>query len=114
MLPPRLCTTTVTSGYGARNSVRHSVTITEDRLACMSSVPLRRRALSVSPETLGEAVPGSGAVGVKEHRAVTVRRFQQRPHRFGVIAGQQIIARYLRADHARQPERPLELGGGGR
>ena len=41
-------------------SVRHNVTITEDRLACMSSVPLRRRALSVSLATLGKASPGRG------------------------------------------------------
>ena len=40
--------------------MRHKVTITEDRLACMSSVPLRRRALSVSPDTLGNTSLGRG------------------------------------------------------
>ncbi len=49
----------------------------------------------------------------EEHRAAAVRDFQQRPHRFGVLAREEVVARYLRADHARQPERPLELGGGG-
>ena len=49
----------------------------------------------------------------EEHRAVAVRDLQQRPHRFGVLARQEVVARDLRADHARQPERPLELGGGG-
>ena len=49
----------------------------------------------------------------EEHRAVAVRDFQQRPHRFGVLAREEVVARHLRADHARQPERPLELGGGG-
>jgi hypothetical protein len=33
--------------------VSDSVMITKDRLACMSSVPLRRRALSVLLATLG-------------------------------------------------------------
>ena len=37
-----------------------SVTIADDRLACMSSVPLRRRALSVSFATFGKASPGRG------------------------------------------------------
>ena len=49
----------------------------------------------------------------EEHRAVAVRDFQQRTHRFGVLAREEVVARDLRADHARQPERPLELGGGG-
>ncbi len=44
---------------------------------------------------------------------MAVRDFQQRTHRFGVTAREKGVARDLRADHARQPERPLELGGGG-
>ena len=79
----------------------------------MSSVPLRRRALSVSPRDLGESVARPRAVMDEEHRAVAVRDFQQRTHRLGVLARQKVVARYLRADHARQPERPLELGGSG-
>ena len=62
---------------------------------------------------LGESVARPRAVVDEEHRAVAVRDFQQRPHRFGVTARQEGVARYLRADHARQPERPLEFGGGG-
>src|SRR5947208_5910650 len=49
----------------------------------------------------------------EEHRAAAVRDFQQRTHRFGVLAREEVVARYLRADHARRPERPLELGGRG-
>jgi len=49
----------------------------------------------------------------EENRVPAVRDFQQRAHRFGVLARQEVVARYLRADHARQPERPLEFGGSG-
>ena len=49
----------------------------------------------------------------EQHRVVAVGDFQQRTHRFGVIAREEGVARQLRADHARQPERPLEFGGGG-
>ena len=40
----------ITDGYLEliARAIKDSVTIAEDRLACMSSVPLRRRALSVS------------------------------------------------------------------
>ena len=48
----------------------------------------------------------------EEHRAVSVRDFQQRPHCFGVLARQEVVSRYLGADHTRQPERQFELGGG--
>jgi hypothetical protein len=61
---------------------------------------------------LGERVPRPRAVMDEEHRAVAVRDFQQRTHRFGVLVREEGVAWYLRADHARQPERPLELGGG--
>ena len=46
----------------------------------------------------------------EQHGAVAVRGLQQRPRRFGVLAGQKIIAGKLRADHAGQRERPFELG----
>ena len=78
----------------------------------MSSVPLRRRALSVSPRDLGERVARPRAVVDEEHGAVAVRDLQQRAHRFGVLARQEIVAGDLRADHPGQPERPLELSGG--
>ena len=79
----------------------------------MSSVPLRRRALSVSFADLGECVARPRAVMDEQHRAMAVRGLQQRAHRFGILARQQVIAGQLRADHARQRERPFELGDGG-
>jgi hypothetical protein len=39
--------------------------------------------------------------------------FQHGTHRFSVLAREEGVARELRADHARQPERSLELGGRG-
>ena len=44
---------------------------------------------------------------------MAVGDLQQRTRRFGVGAREEVVARQLRADHARQPERPLEFGGGG-
>jgi len=69
----------------------------------MSSVPLH----------LGVGVARPRAVMDEERRAVAVRDFQQRTHCFEVLAREKEIARYLRADHAGQPERPLKLGSGG-
>ena len=77
----------------------------------MSSVPLRRR-VRVGRD-LGESVARPRAVVDEENRAVAVCDFQQRTHRFGVLARQEVVARDLCTDHARQSERPLELGGGG-
>ena len=42
-----------------------------------------------------------------------VRDLEQRTHLFGVLAGEETVRRQLRADHARQPQRPIEFGGSG-
>ena len=49
----------------------------------------------------------------EQHRLVPVGDLQQRPSGFRVGRRQEQIARNLRAHHARQPERPFQLGGGG-
>jgi hypothetical protein len=57
--------------------------ITKDRLACMSSVPLRRRVVGVARD-LGVGVGRPRAVMDEQNRAVAGRDFQQRPRCSGV------------------------------
>ncbi len=52
---------------------------------------------------------------VNEHdRTVPVCHLQQRTHVLGVLLGEKAVSRHLRADHARQRQCALKLGGGGR
>ena len=113
MLPPRLWTWIDRVGVGRevvgeaqRHHHRGQARLHVERAVAAA------RVVRVAGD-LGERVARPRAVVDEEHRAVAVRDFQQRTHRFGVLAREEGVARHLRADHARQPERPLELGGGG-
>ena len=61
---------------------------------------------------LRERVARARPVVDEEHCAVAVRDLKQRPHCFGVLAREEGVPRNLRPGHARQPEHPLEFGGG--
>ena len=61
---------------------------------------------------LGKRVARPRTVVNEHDRTVPVRHLQQRAHVLGVLLREKPVSRHLRADHARQRQHALELGGG--
>ena len=114
ILPPRLCT------QDRRIGVRREVVGEAQRHHHRGQARLHveravaaARVVGVAGD-LGKRIARQRTVVNEHDRAVAVRHLQQRAHVLGVLLREKPVSRHLRADHARQRQRALELGGGGR